>query len=170
MLHYPKHFPRSSNTAYFQDMSAWAGFSNGVLHVRMRLPGMAGSVAQLRFDVHAGRVVLMHGSPARQPAVRSVHRQRRREERDVEEENQGWAASTVRAADSPVTLPVLRQYSDRHANQSLTMHFGVPTKSCRPSGDVDDSIAHRKEPRLAEAKSRRRPIGLPGVFGRRGRM
>jgi hypothetical protein len=50
MFHYPKHFPRSSNTAYFQDMSAWAGLSNGVQHVRMRLPGMAGSVAQLRFE------------------------------------------------------------------------------------------------------------------------
>ena len=49
-IHYPKHFPRSSNTAYFQDMSAWAGFSNGVQHVRMRFPGMAGSIAQLRFE------------------------------------------------------------------------------------------------------------------------
>jgi hypothetical protein len=50
MFHYPKHFPRSSNTSYFQDMSAWAGFSNGLKHVRMRLPGMAGSTAQLRFE------------------------------------------------------------------------------------------------------------------------
>jgi hypothetical protein len=49
-LHYPKHFPRSGNPAYFQDMSAWAGFSNGFKHVRMRLPGMAGSTAQLRFE------------------------------------------------------------------------------------------------------------------------
>lgn len=48
--HYPKHFPRSSNTAYFQDMSAWAGDSGGVQHVRMRFPGMAGSTAQLRFE------------------------------------------------------------------------------------------------------------------------
>jgi hypothetical protein len=50
LLHYPRHFPRSSNPAYFQDMSAWSGYSNGVKHVRMRLPGMAGSTAQLRFE------------------------------------------------------------------------------------------------------------------------
>jgi hypothetical protein len=49
-FHYPKHFPRSGNSAYFQDMSAWAGDSQGVKHVRMRLPGMAGSTAQLRFE------------------------------------------------------------------------------------------------------------------------
>jgi hypothetical protein len=48
--HYPKHLPRSSNAAYFQDMSVWAGHSGGPLHVRMRLPGMAGSTAQLRFE------------------------------------------------------------------------------------------------------------------------
>ncbi|HTQ80374.1 MAG TPA: exo-alpha-sialidase, partial [Thermoanaerobaculia bacterium] len=47
---FPKHFPRSSNSAYFQDMSAWAGDSQGVRHVRMRLPGMAGSTVQLRFE------------------------------------------------------------------------------------------------------------------------
>ena len=49
-FHYPKHLPRSGNGNYFQDMSAWAGFSNGVKHVHMRLPGMAGSTAQLRFE------------------------------------------------------------------------------------------------------------------------
>jgi len=49
-LGYPKHFPRSSNSAYFQDMSAWAGDSHGVQHVHMRLPGMAGSTFQLRFE------------------------------------------------------------------------------------------------------------------------
>jgi hypothetical protein len=48
--HYPKHLPRSSNTAYFQDMSSWAGASGGLRHVRMRLPGMQGSTAQLRFE------------------------------------------------------------------------------------------------------------------------
>jgi hypothetical protein len=48
--HFPKHFPRSGNPAYFQDMSAWAGFSNGIQHVHMRLPGMQGSTAQLRFE------------------------------------------------------------------------------------------------------------------------
>ena len=49
-FHYPKHLPRSGNAAYFQDMSAWAGDSQGFKHVRMRLPGMAGSTAQLRFE------------------------------------------------------------------------------------------------------------------------
>ena len=49
-FHYPKHLPRSGNAAYFQDMSAWAGDSRGFKHVRMRLPGMAGSTAQLRFE------------------------------------------------------------------------------------------------------------------------
>jgi hypothetical protein len=48
--HFPKHFPRNSNAAYFQDMSAWAGDSQGVKHVHMRLPGMAGSTVQLRFE------------------------------------------------------------------------------------------------------------------------
>jgi hypothetical protein len=47
---YPKHFPRSSNRAYFQDMTSWAGDSAGVKHVKMRLPGMAGSTVQLRFE------------------------------------------------------------------------------------------------------------------------
>jgi hypothetical protein len=49
-FHYPKHLPRNSNTSYFEDMSAWAGDSNGLQHVRMRLPGMQGSTAQLRFE------------------------------------------------------------------------------------------------------------------------
>lgn len=48
--HYPKHFPRSGNPSYFEDMSAWAGDSGGVRRVRMTLPGMAGTVAQLRFE------------------------------------------------------------------------------------------------------------------------
>lgn len=48
--HYPKHFPRSSNPAYFEDMSAWAGFSNGPRRVKMRLPGMGGRTVQLRFE------------------------------------------------------------------------------------------------------------------------
>jgi hypothetical protein len=48
--HYPKHFPRSGDANYFDDMSAWSGFSNGIQHVHMRLPGMAGSRAQLRFE------------------------------------------------------------------------------------------------------------------------
>jgi len=48
--HYPKHFPRSGNPSYFEDMSAWAGFSAGRQHVHMEFPGMAGSVFQLRFE------------------------------------------------------------------------------------------------------------------------
>jgi len=48
--HYPKHFPRNSDPAYFEDMSAWAGDSAGVAHVHLKLPGMAGSRAQLRFE------------------------------------------------------------------------------------------------------------------------
>ncbi len=48
--HYPKHLPRSSDPAYFEDMSVWAGDSDGLQHVRMRLPGMQGSTAQLRFE------------------------------------------------------------------------------------------------------------------------
>jgi len=48
--HYPKHLPRGNNAAYFEDMSVWAGKSGGRQHVRVRLPGMAGSTAQLRFE------------------------------------------------------------------------------------------------------------------------
>jgi hypothetical protein len=50
--HYPKHLPVSQAPGYFPlgDMSAWAGYSGGVQHVRMRLPGMEGSTAQLRFE------------------------------------------------------------------------------------------------------------------------
>lgn len=47
---YPKHLPRSQSSAYFQDMSAWAGDSGGMRHVKMRLPGMAGSTVQLRWE------------------------------------------------------------------------------------------------------------------------
>jgi hypothetical protein len=48
--HYPKHLPRSSNPAYFQDMSVWAGDSGGQRRVRLTLPGMAGTIAQLRLS------------------------------------------------------------------------------------------------------------------------
>jgi hypothetical protein len=48
--HYPKHLPRNSNPAYLEDLSAWAGPSSGAQHVRMKLPGMAGRHAQLRFE------------------------------------------------------------------------------------------------------------------------
>jgi hypothetical protein len=48
--HFPKHLPRNNNPAYLQDMSVWAGDSQGAQHVHMRLPGMAGTIAQLRFE------------------------------------------------------------------------------------------------------------------------
>ncbi len=48
--HYPKHFPRNEDPSYFEDMSAWAGFSNGLQHVHLELPGMGGSQFQLRFE------------------------------------------------------------------------------------------------------------------------
>jgi len=47
---YPKHLPRGDNPAYFEDMSAWAGDSQGRQHVSMRLPGVAGATVQLRFE------------------------------------------------------------------------------------------------------------------------
>jgi hypothetical protein len=48
--HYPKHLPRNDDPAYFQDMSVWAGASNGTQHVHMEFPGMADSQFQLRFE------------------------------------------------------------------------------------------------------------------------
>jgi len=48
--HYPKHFPRSNDPAYFEDMSAWAGESRNIQHVHLEFPGMAGSTVQLRFE------------------------------------------------------------------------------------------------------------------------
>jgi hypothetical protein len=50
LSHYPKHFPRNSSTAYFEDMSAWSGYSGGWKHVSMKLPGMASKTFQLRFE------------------------------------------------------------------------------------------------------------------------
>jgi len=47
---YPKHLPRNPDPNYFEDLSAWSGYSNGIRHVRMKLPGMQGSTAQLRFE------------------------------------------------------------------------------------------------------------------------
>jgi len=48
--HFPKHLPRNNDPAYLQDMSVWAGDSQGIKHVHMRLPGMKGTVDQLRFE------------------------------------------------------------------------------------------------------------------------
>jgi hypothetical protein len=50
IFHYPKHFPRFQSAVYLEDMSAWAGDSQGFQHVHMELPGMGGSTAQLRFE------------------------------------------------------------------------------------------------------------------------
>jgi len=47
---FPKHLPEAGDFNYFSDMSVWAGDSHGVQHVHMRLPGMAGTTAQLRFE------------------------------------------------------------------------------------------------------------------------
>jgi hypothetical protein len=47
---YPKHFPRNNDPAYFEDMSAWSGDSSGWKHVKIRLPGAAGTTTQLRFE------------------------------------------------------------------------------------------------------------------------
>jgi len=48
--HYPKHLPRNDDSNYFEDMSVWAGDSEGNRHVRLRFPGMAGSTVQFRFE------------------------------------------------------------------------------------------------------------------------
>lgn len=48
--HYPRHLPRNDDSRYFEDMSAWAGDSEGYRRVRLKLPGMAGSTVQFRFE------------------------------------------------------------------------------------------------------------------------
>jgi hypothetical protein len=50
LFHYPKHLPRSGNPFYFEDMSAWAGDSGGIQHVKIRVGGLAGTMIQLRFE------------------------------------------------------------------------------------------------------------------------
>lgn len=49
---FTKHLPRSSSASYFEDMAVWAGYSNGIQHVRMTFPGegMTGRTVQLRFE------------------------------------------------------------------------------------------------------------------------
>ncbi len=56
--HYPKHFPRNDDFNYFEDMSAWAGYSGGVQHVHLKLPGMAGSRFQLRFEYTQDQIAI----------------------------------------------------------------------------------------------------------------
>jgi hypothetical protein len=49
--HYPRHLLRSSNPAYFDDMSVWAGSSDGkTKKVKLTIPGIAGRSVQLRFE------------------------------------------------------------------------------------------------------------------------
>ena len=50
LIGYPKHLSDDRTSTYFGDTSAWSGTSNGMQHVTIRLPGMAGSAAQLRFE------------------------------------------------------------------------------------------------------------------------
>ena len=50
LIGYPRHLADDRNANYFGDTSAWSGTSNGMQHVTIRLPGMAGSSAQLRFE------------------------------------------------------------------------------------------------------------------------
>jgi hypothetical protein len=50
LLGYPKHLADDRTAAYFGDTSAWAGTSGGFQHVTITLPGMAGSMVQLRFE------------------------------------------------------------------------------------------------------------------------
>ena len=50
---YPKHMPRSNASAasYLQDLSAWSGTSGAApRHVHLKLPGMAGTTVQLRWE------------------------------------------------------------------------------------------------------------------------
>jgi hypothetical protein len=58
LQHYPSHFPRNDDGSYFEDMSAWSGFSNGPQHVHMKFPGMAGSRVQLRFEFAQDQVAI----------------------------------------------------------------------------------------------------------------
>src|SRR5262249_7092342 len=54
----PRHLNRDDDPGYFEDLSAFGGDSraqpgantNGFQHVRLKLPGMAGVSAQLRFE------------------------------------------------------------------------------------------------------------------------
>jgi hypothetical protein len=49
---YPRKLPRAFGDPddLFEDMSVWSGDSTGFQHVHLRLPGMAGSTAALRFE------------------------------------------------------------------------------------------------------------------------
>ena len=89
--HFPKHLPRSGNPTYFQDMSVWAGDSEGAQHVRLRLPGMAGTTAQLRFEFTQDGIGHLPGR-GRRTGLRCVRRQHRHQER---EGDRGAAATLI---------------------------------------------------------------------------
>ena len=64
-------------------MSVWAGDSQGVKHVRLRLPGMAGSTAQLRFEFTQDAIgTCADVRPG--PRLRRLGGQRRRPKRQVD--------------------------------------------------------------------------------------
>ena len=48
--HFTRHISTPVNTVAGSSWSAWAGASGGFQHVHFRLPGMAGTTAQLRFE------------------------------------------------------------------------------------------------------------------------
>jgi uncharacterized repeat protein (TIGR01451 family) len=60
LQHYPRHFPRSHSSAYFQDMSAWAGNSGGLKHVRVKLNGMAGRSIRLWWEYSQNESLTCH--------------------------------------------------------------------------------------------------------------
>jgi hypothetical protein len=70
--HYPKHLPRNDSSAYFQDMSAWAGYSGGWQHVQMKLPGVAGSTLQLRWEFTQDNVGIGTNVPIAGVAVDNI--------------------------------------------------------------------------------------------------
>src|SRR5262249_32957028 len=87
-----KHLPRNSNANYLQDMSVWAGDSGGLRHVHLKLPGMAGSTAQLRFEFT-------------QDAVATCADVRPGHACGVLVDNLVVASVAVRQADLPITKP-----------------------------------------------------------------
>ena len=68
---YPKHMPRSgaAAAAYLQDLSAWSGSSGaGSRHVHLKLPGMAGTTVQLRWEYTQDSIGTCSDTPHPPPA------------------------------------------------------------------------------------------------------
>jgi len=77
LIGYPKHLNDDRNANYFGDTSAWAGSSNGMQHVTIRLPGMAAATPSCglntrRTNMASARMFVQ------QHFVRRAHRQHRR--------------------------------------------------------------------------------------------